>query len=886
MGKGSARFVAPRLTIAAVAALFVVALGALPASAYAAAWMSAYPVGTMHVQPSIVAVDVFSSAKLNATTAQITIAGVPQKTFVTNVGAASGHWAATETQNPATGVWTVAWTWVADTGGATKATLYCYPAALSEGAKLVAVSVKDCTGAALSYSWTFTIGIPPVVGTPSPASGSTLIALTPAITVPVSDNTGVASWSASFNGTPATASLASGVLTVVPTSALSNDATTSLALTVSDAAGNSTTRIWSYYVQSYLPMSGDYTQCTSCHPTDATAEDMGPDCALCHTARSGYAAHTGTVVGLHTRATLPSDCVACHVSALLSEHGRWGATCATCHAPTASATVKAAIASGSSACVSCHDGHGSQHPNATNACAGVGCHNGTTLTSVHVAVGCLCHRSTEARVVAAIAGHNTACTACHNPMAIHGSVHNASISYQGAVGLPIYNAATGGATVGGYVTLTCTSCHRVNLLADHGTDYNNCPICHAVGGPRSSFSTWDKTCQTGACHPVTKTDGGLPVAPHRPPLVVMDHRLVASGYQAPPYCFQCHNNPAPQCGSQYGCHLRAVPPATSVDFIPPTTALSQISSSPLTWSLTATDVGDGVTATYYSFDGAPFALYGPTQKANGITNPADPSPPYTHTLRYYSVDAAFNTEAIQTKEYNFADSTPPVVTFNGVQTSPGLFYAKSLVLTATDPKVNGFSTGVASIHMDVMTYYRIWSYPYPTPFYQPMADFNYPQNSTWDTPRTVSGVESYAQALTSSTWPTYQDFGQWGEPTSGRFKFQYYATDYANNRSATAVATVYIDNTAPASVAATVTPGVFRWKITATDMTSGVASTYYSFDGASFLLYTSADAASGVANAQPAGSAPGPHTLSFYSVDLVGNTEVTKTIGYDIPAGT
>ncbi|MEI6623911.1 MAG: cytochrome c3 family protein, partial [Actinomycetes bacterium] len=55
----------------------------------------------------------------------------------------------------------------------------------------------------------------------------------------------------------------------------------------------------------------------------------------------------------HTNATLASGCGACHVSAILPEHERYGLTCATCHSSTA-ANVILAISTGNSNCSACH----------------------------------------------------------------------------------------------------------------------------------------------------------------------------------------------------------------------------------------------------------------------------------------------------------------------------------------------------------------------------------------------------------------------------------------------------------------------------------------------------------------------------------------------------
>jgi hypothetical protein len=54
-------------------------------------------------------------------------------------------------------------------------------------------------------------------------------------------------------------------------------------------------------------------------------------------------------------------------------------------------------------------------------------------------------------------------------------------------------------------------------------------------------------------------------------------------------------------------------------------------------------------------------------------------------------------------------------------------------------------------------------------------------------------------------------------------------------------------------------------------------------NGAPFALYTAEDAVLGVANTQTGGEASGAHTLVYYSVDRLGNTETAKTLDYTVP---
>lgn len=594
---------------------------------------------------------------------------------------------------------------------------------------------------------------------------------------------------------------------------------------------------------------------------------IAPKCSSCH-AQAGVdhgarAAHGG--------GTLPEAwCSSCHTETnLMSIHDGLDETrrCVICHG-TENSTVAAAVAAGDKRCVTCHAApHAANHLRASATCAGPGCHNSPDLVNTHAGRACgTCHASVDAKVVTAVAAGDKLCASCHNPVLVHGPVHEASPDFAAPVPQPPHGDPNGG----GYM-IKCLSCHRSNLLANHGSDYTNCVICHQEGGARSSFTTWDKNCKTGACHPG-------PGAPHPATVGYLEHKhnTFGSGVQPTGLCQSCHGNPEGwQCGSPFGCHTAVVGPATSVDYLAPVTVASEFISDPLTWKLSATDQGDGVIATYYSFDGAPFTLYTAANAASGIVNPADGSAPYAHTLRYYSVDAAGHTEAIRTTSYDISDTTPPNVTFNGTGT-----VAKSLTMTVSDPKVKGLNTGVAYIYTEVKTYKTTWGwFPYQA-FYQPMASFTYVKDASYDQTRTISAVELLVKAKSQpGFWPTY---GGTIYDTGGGdawFEIQYYARDFAGNQSPTTYAKLYVDNTAPSTSYSSA--GTYLWRLTASDSIVGVDKTYYSFDGQPFVLYTATDHTNGIAN--PGGSTSGSHNLRYYSVDKLGNTETTKQLDYTIP---
>jgi len=842
--------------------------------------------------------------------ASFTINGLPA---AASIDRPAGHFVYDEEQESSV--------WVVDDLSLAKLVVYNPGNRVLKGVNTVVATVTSASGVS-TYSWTFIYGTATTVGTVAPVSASVLATAPSVVTASVTSASTSFTSTMTLDGKVVAASYSAGTKTFAhtPGTALSPGIHT-VSFVVRDAQGGSASKTWSFTVAP--PMSSGW-DCTSCHTTFPAAHKVS-GCSSCHSrsytvAGGSHGDAIPTVAGCtgdgsqqatschridhasdirfgvwgsgpftcadchnvsfpavpqHTDAattnvhvsTTGGFCATCHTTALVTEHAKYPTAselkyqCTVCHGPSARPQVKSTIAAQSTACAGCHAApHAAQHSNTTTACAGVGCHTGTDLVAGHAAIGCDCHSSADPKVIAAIAANDKDCDACHNPMAIHGAVHEASPTFEGVVS--------------GY-QLKCLSCHRTNLLANHGNDYRNCPTCHALGGPRSTFTAWDKTCMTGACHP-TQTPG-VNTAPHPAQTRVMNHELVADGVQPPGYCQSCHGNPVGnQCGAAFGCHSGAVPPVTSVDFTPPTTTASMNGTDPVVWKLDATDTGDGVTATYYSFDGSPFALYGETEKLSGLTNPADADEPYAHVLRYYSKDAAGNVEATKTKSYNVTDFTPPAAVFSGVSLPSGATVATSSTMFVADPIVKGRNTGVASIHLEFVTFYIVfgnWTMA-PYPVYQPY-DISYPLDSSWDQTRTITGLDAIAQSKNSGNWVAYSGTG-----ASGRFMVKYTTTDYTGNVSDPVMTTLTIDNAAPVTTISTPTAGEYRWKLATTD--SAPFTTHYSFDGAPFVVYDSADASSGIVNTRPGGTNLGSHTLRYYSEDALGNLEATKTHTYSI----
>ncbi len=137
----------------------------------------------------------------------------------------------------------------------------------------------------------------------------------------------------------------------------------------------------------------------------------------------------------------------------------------------------------------------------------------------------------------------------------------------------------------------------------------------------------------------------------------------------------------------------------------------------------------------------------------------------------------------------------------------------------------------------------------------------------------------------ASTW--YRaDLGSWKRYTSsfsvsgdGSHSVGYNSTDNAGNVEATKTLSFRIDTAAPsssASLAGTLVNGSYvgavNVTLTASDVTSGVASTTYRVDGGAWTPYASTFTV----------SSAGAHTVQFASTDNAGNVESTRSVVFTI----
>jgi hypothetical protein len=266
----------------------------------------------------------------------------------------------------------------------------------------------------------------------------------------------------------------------------------------------------------------------------------------------------------------------------------------------------------------------------------------------------------------------------------------------------------------------------------------------------------------------------------------------------------------------------STPPATT-DSLSGTLGTAGWYTSAVKVTLSATDATSGVAATYYRLDNGSQQSY----TGSAFTVPSAGS----HTVEFWSVDAAGNTEIAHTDSFKI-DSTAPSTTDSlaGTLGSNGWYTSASVsvTLSATDA-----TSGVAA------TYYTI---------------------------------DGGTQLTYSGAFPVSGD-------TTHHITF--WSVDNAGNAETAHPVTIAIDSTTPATTdSLTGTLGSAGWytsatvnvTLSATDTTSGIANTFYTIDGGAQRAYSGAFAVGG----------DGSHTIAFWSVDAAGNAETSHSHSFKI----
>jgi outer membrane protein assembly factor BamB len=244
---------------------------------------------------------------------------------------------------------------------------------------------------------------------------------------------------------------------------------------------------------------------------------------------------------------------------------------------------------------------------------------------------------------------------------------------------------------------------------------------------------------------------------------------------------------------------------------------------PIQITLTASDNLSGVANTYYQIDGGPTQTY---------TAPFTISEDGTHVVRWWSVDVAGNIEDSYPRNIN-VDKTPPVTTATllGPAGASGWYGAPVQATLAATENGSGL----------VNSYYTL----------------DYGQPITYTGPFTLS--------------------------TSGVHRVFYWSADLAGNYESLQFLDIKIDVTPPSTQAAAggvISNGWYRNPaqvyLTASDSDSGVRNSYYTIDGGATQTYASTFNVTG----------GGSHTINYWSVDAIGNTEPHQslTVQVDVTA--
>ncbi len=252
------------------------------------------------------------------------------------------------------------------------------------------------------------------------------------------------------------------------------------------------------------------------------------------------------------------------------------------------------------------------------------------------------------------------------------------------------------------------------------------------------------------------------------------------------------------------------------DTTPPTTTASLSGTSgqngwytsAVTVTLTATD-SSGISSRHYRLDGGSWNTY---------TSSFSISSDGTHTVEYYSIDSAGNTESVKSVTVK-VDTTKP----------------------STSHSVSSYTVTLT------------------------------PSDATSGVYRTFYRIDSGAWTLYSSPFSA---------GSSGQHMVQFNSTDSAGNVEVTKQVTVGSSDTTPPSTTASLsgTSGQNGWYVgsvtvtlTATD-SSGISSRHYRIDSGTWTDYSSAFTVSG----------EGTHTVEFYSIDMASNTESVKSVTFKI----
>jgi len=308
-------------------------------------------------------------------------------------------------------------------------------------------------------------------------------------------------------------------------------------------------------------------------------------------------------------------------------------------------------------------------------------------------------------------------------------------------------------------------------------------------------------------------------------------------YNSSQSCDSCHTG-SPQWPGDVDCARCHDPADTVPDLIAPSTSSDAEPSytGDVTIHLDAVDNpgGQGVDRTYFILDGE-----SPVEgTAVSVAAPASGS--QTHTLQYYSVDKAGNTESAKpVPALSFTVVAGPDVTApSGTMSVNGGEEFTGSVTATVDSDVSDAGSGMHEMRID-------------------------------------PGTGTYA------SWMPYSESSPLELPEGDGEKMVRVAYSDNENNIATLTDTITLDTTPPATTSDAMASyaGMATVELTATDGIggSGVAETRFRVDSGPEQIGT-------LVTVAPPASGTESHTLYFWSVDQVTNTEVEKSTSFSVEA--
>jgi len=346
-----------------------------------------------------------------------------------------------------------------------------------------------------------------------------------------------------------------------------------------------------------------------------------------------------------------------------------------------------------------------------------------------------------------------------------------------------------------------------------------------------------------------------------------------------------------------------------VDMTPPTTTTNAKAAynATATVTLTPTDNvgGSGVSYTYWRLDGGGWTY------TTATSIPVSAASVGTHNIYFFSVDKAGNTEGQKTVTF-VIDKTAPVTTSNAVSSYTG---TATVTLTPTDSGGAGLSAtyykldgGTTTTGTTVVVLAPgIGSAAHTLQFWstdnagnvETTKSASFTVNAVPDTtPPTTTSNAASSYATTATVTLTASDGGSGVKATyykldggaqttgtvittgvNGSHTLLFWSVDNANNKETTKTATFLVDMLAPTTTSNAVASyaGTATITLSASDNSggSGVAATYYVLDGGAQQTGTSV-------GVSPPASGMTTHTVSFWSVDQLGNTETPKSVTFTV----